>query len=182
VQPSPIHLLKDMATKQWNPIPDYTQRDRVKVPSSASISTYGTEEVDALYDGDMERLINERQNTFHLQDIASAAAKSIIRKQSVPTLGKPTVKKRIYVLDMLVAVISLLCLALAFVAVSNEKVSCFSKPGLARLHSRITTQSSAINPLDRGLAFSGEQLLVSCWSFLLGSVLHTRLSQEARAP
>ena len=112
-----------MASQQWDPINDYTQRDRVKVPSYVSLGIYGTEEVDALYDGDTEHLIDERQNTFHLQDIASAAAKSIIHKPSVPTLGKPIVKKRIYVLDILVIVISLLCFALAFVAVSNEKVS-----------------------------------------------------------
>ena len=66
------------------------------------------------YEDDEERLP-------HQQHISSTASSST--KRSPPSLGKPTRKKKIYILDVLVTLLSLLCLVIAIVTVANESIS-----------------------------------------------------------
>ncbi|MCJ1376513.1 hypothetical protein MMC20_007756 [Loxospora ochrophaea] len=47
----------------------------------------------------------------------------LLHQQSPPSLGKPTKKKKIHILDVLVTLLSLLCLVIAIVTVANESIS-----------------------------------------------------------
>lgn len=89
-------------------------------PPPASPNTYGIEEVD---DGAMAHLIDDRERTFHLQDISFTAPKSPIHQPALSPLGKPTMKKILHISDAFAAGVSLICLALAIVVVANTNVS-----------------------------------------------------------
>jgi hypothetical protein len=66
--------------------------------------------------GDQEQLLQ-------LQPIPASSAVSLLNKSSFPPLGKPTVKKRIHIFDLLAVGVSLICLAVAVIAVADESVS-----------------------------------------------------------
>ena len=48
---------------------------------------------------------------------------SLLHQQSPPSLGKPTRKKTIHIEDVLITLLSLLCLVIAIVTVANESIS-----------------------------------------------------------
>lgn len=47
----------------------------------------------------------------------------LLHRQSPPSLGKPTRKKKIHVVEVLITLLSLLCLVIAIVTVANESIS-----------------------------------------------------------
>lgn len=55
--------------------------------------------------------------------VPNMASSSTVNKSSFQPLGKPTVKKSIHIVDLLAAGVSLICLALAVIAVASESVS-----------------------------------------------------------
>jgi hypothetical protein len=114
-----------MASQQWDPTdPDHNVHDH-RIPSPVSLNTYGTEEVD---DGDLAHLIDDRQRTFHLQDMSSAGPKSSVQQLALPflplqPLGKPTMKKRLHGLDVFAASLAFICVVLALFAVAHNNFS-----------------------------------------------------------
>lgn len=66
------------------------------------------------YEDHQERLLHQRH-------VSSTAFSSTQR--SPPPLGKPTRKKKIHILDVLITLLSLLCLVIAIVTVENESIS-----------------------------------------------------------
>lgn len=66
------------------------------------------------YENDQERLPHQR----HISSTASSST-----KRSPPALGKPTRKKKIHILNVLITLLSLLCLVIAILTVANESIS-----------------------------------------------------------
>ena len=109
-----------MASSQGNPL-NNAQSYEIYPPTT--VNNYDTEQVSYSHRRGRVHLKGDREEIIytHLRDVSSVNSSS--RKPSRPPLGKPTVKKRFHIWDLLVVGLSFICLALAITAVANESVS-----------------------------------------------------------
>ena len=107
-----------MALSQWKRSND-PQYDELHL-STAHTNLF-TEEVTYSSCGSRTPFVGDREKLLPLRDTCSSASPN--GKPSFTPLGKPTVKKRLHLLDISAAGSSFICLALSTIAVANESVS-----------------------------------------------------------
>ncbi|RFU35495.1 hypothetical protein B7463_g855, partial [Scytalidium lignicola] len=103
-----------MASQQSDPTDRDSHNHGISPP--ASFNTYRTSEFD---DGALAPLIDGQQREFQLRDMSSAASKS----SSLLPLGRPTIKKRLYAIDLFAAGLAFICAVVAIMAVANNDFS-----------------------------------------------------------
>lgn len=113
-----------MPSHEWDSLSDNTFEHGLALTDYTSQSPH---DIDSAYYEGYENNANTQQRSSSLEDMVPATSSGSLEFDRVskdnPPLGLPATKKRFRTQDILVGVISLLCLAMAVLSVASEPVS-----------------------------------------------------------